>query len=431
MNEKKEKPKKLKRVGKSIRGQIIATGLCPLVIMSTTVSVLALNGYDSMMLSNLIALILFIGVVQLLYVASVIVKPLRQAEACIIQMSEGNLDITIDEKTRKRDDEIGTMAVALLVLNEKLKGSIFDIQQVSEKLVYSEEILEKMVEGANVVTGQIESAMLAISDDSKKQNHDMIQASSHVEEIGMLIGNIVGSVQHLEESSDKMKQDGKQSAQIMDHLDESNKRTNDAIERINKQVHLTYEASIRINDVIQMITAIAKQTVLLALNASIEAARAGEHGKGFSVVAEEISKLANQSSESAKEIDEIVGDLSTESGKMLHIMNEVLTDVEKQREKLIETQGHFGKVNEGIEDSRQEISDIREQTEICDASKDKITRYIEELKNISEESVHSTNITRESVSGLNQNINEIEATAGLLKDYAETLNNQVQFFSVK
>lgn len=431
MEVKNQDRKKPKKVAKSIRNQIIATALCPLIAMSTSVSILAINGYNEMLLANVIALVLIIGIFQLIYVAHSIVKPIRKAEECIIQLAHGNLDILIDEKMSKRKDEIGSMAESLIILRDKLKAAISDIQQVSEKLVSSEAVMGKMVEETSVVTGQIESAVQILSNDAKNQYDNMNEASGHVDEIGKLISNIVDSVQHLEETSSEMKDDGNQSIDIMNDLDDSNERTNNAIERINGQVHLTYDASVRINEVIQIITSIAKQTGLLALNASIEAARAGEHGRGFSVVAEEISKLASQSSESAKEIDAIIGDLSSESEKMVEIMNEVLADVEKQKEKLIETQGHFEKVNVGIGVSLQEILEIRAQTKICDAARGMITKSIEALRTISEESLYSTNNTLTSVTGLNQNISEVESTAALLKDYAETLNNQVQYFSVK
>ncbi|MTI48444.1 methyl-accepting chemotaxis protein [Sporosalibacterium faouarense] len=421
--------KKSKKVTKSIRNQIIATGLCPLVVMSTATSILSLKGYSEMTIANTIAVILLIGTIQLLYVAHSIVKPIRKAEECIIKMAEGDLDISISEKMIKRKDEIGSMAESLINLRNKLKEAISDIQEVSEQLLNSEDILERMVGETSLATGQIESAVKIISDDAKKQYGDMNEASKHIEEIGNQISNIVVSVEHLEETSGRMKDDGSQSIDNMNNLDKYNERTNNAVERINKQVNSTYEASIRINNVIQMITSIADQTVLLALNASIEAARAGEHGKGFSVVADEISKLANQSSESVKEIDEIIGDLSKESGKMLDIMNEVLGDVGKQRKKLVETQGHFEKVNDGIGASLREILEIRAQTKPCDSAREKITEAIEELRVISEKSVYSTDGTRESVAGLNQNIREIESTATLLKNYSEKLNNHVQYFS--
>ena len=423
--------KKPKRVTKSIRNQIIATALCPLIVMSTVVSVLSLGGYNEMLIANIIALILIVGIIQLLLVANSIVKPIRAAEECIQQMADGNLDIFIDVKMKKRQDEIGSMAGSLITLRDKLKDAISDIQEVSEKLLNSEGIMASLVGETSAATGQIKSAVQNISEDAKKQYSDMNEASEHIDEMGNLISSIVASVQHLEETSGKMKDDGNQSIDIMNDLDESNERTNSAIERINNQVHATYDASVRINDVIQMITSIAKQTVLLALNASIEAARAGEHGRGFSVVAEEISKLANQSSQSANEIDAIIGDLSTESGKMLEIMNEVLGDVVKQREKLVETQGHFEKVNNGIGVSLQEILEIKVQSKTCDTAREKTMESIEALRTISEESVYSTKDTLIAVTGLNQNISEIETTAVLLKEYAETLNNQVQYFSVK
>ncbi|MFA9379225.1 MAG: hypothetical protein ACERKZ_21140 [Lachnotalea sp.] len=147
--------------------QIIATGLCPLLLMSTLVSILSVNGTNPLTIANIIALILFVGVCQLLYVANSIVKPIRETENCIVQLSEGNLDILIDEKMRKRKYEIGAMSESLLVLREKLKDTILDIRNVSKKLVSSEDIMKKMVEEASAVTGQIESAIQIISDDAK------------------------------------------------------------------------------------------------------------------------------------------------------------------------------------------------------------------------------------------------------------------------
>ncbi|WP_330385970.1 sensor histidine kinase [[Clostridium] fimetarium] len=81
----------------SIRSQIIATGLCPLIIMSTLVSILSLKETNPMIIANVIAMVLVVGIIQLLYFANSIVKPIRKTEAYIIQIADGNLDISIDE----------------------------------------------------------------------------------------------------------------------------------------------------------------------------------------------------------------------------------------------------------------------------------------------------------------------------------------------
>lgn len=431
MAERVKNKKRPRRVKKSIRNQIIATALCPLLAMSTSVSVLAMNGFNEMLIANIIAFILFVGVIQLALVTRNIVGPLRKIEEYMLQLSDGDLNIEVDKKISKREDEIGVMFESMMALSQKLNNSMTDIQLISEKLISSEEVLGKTVEETNIATEQIGSAMKRITGDTKKQSDNMNKASVHIDEIGSMIGNILRSIQHLEETSGGMKEDGRQSVKNMNDLDESNKRTNYAIERISQQVNLTYEAAAQINSVLQMIAGISKQTGLLALNASIEAARAGEHGTGFLVVAEEISKLASQSSESTKQIDEIVGNLSTESGKMLMIMDEVLTDVEKQKTKLLETQKHFEKVNEGIEDSLQEISEIRERTQVCNVEKDKIIENIESLRNVSEESVESTLHTQKAVIELSKNIDEVESMAVKLSNYAERLDNHLQYFSIK
>lgn len=417
-----------KRVQHSIRSKIIATAICPLIAMSTAVSVLAINGYNDMVIANVIAAILFVGIIQLIFVSNGIVKSVRMAEEYLNQLSEGNLNIEIDKRLHKRDDEIGCMLQSLAVLKRKLKDSMGDIQTVSVKLVDSENGLENSVSEIDFVTKQIQNASGQIACNSEKQNEDMADASDGIEEINNLIAHIAMSVEQLKETSGKMREDGKNSMEIMCNLMESNTHTNHVIERINSQIHLTYEATEKITAVTEMITGIAKQTALLALNASIEAARAGETGRGFSVVAEEISILANQSSDSAKEINDLISTLSTESGKMLEIMDEVMAEAKNQKENLEKTQIHFQKVDEGIEASLREIFEIGKQAEICDAEKDKVTKHIEVLKVLTQESVASTKNTQQMVNGLSKCITDTAEIADLLKEYANMLDQQISYF---
>lgn len=428
MKAEKKKSKKDKRAKNSIRSKIIATAVCPLVVMSTAVSVLSINGYGGIFVANVIAAVLFVGILQLVYVSNGIVKSVRMTEEYLNQLAEGNLNIEIDERLNKRDDEIGCMSQSLTVLKIKLKDSMEDIQTVSVKLVDSENGLAESVSEIDLVTKQIQMASNQIAGNSEKQNEDMADASANIEEINDLIAHIAISVEQLKETSGRMQEDGKKSIEIMCNLMESNKHTNYVIERINEQIHLTHEAAEKITTVTEIITAIAKQTGLLALNASIEAARAGEAGKGFAVVAEEISTLANQSNDSAKEINNLINTLFTESRKMLAIMDEVMAESENQKENLEKTQTHFQKVDKGIEASLHDIIMIGEQAEICDAKKDKVTKHIEALKVLTEESVASTRDTQQMVNGLIKCITDTEKIAVLLKEYANTLDEQISYF---
>ena len=139
------------------------------------------------------------------------------------------------------------------------------------------------------------------------------------------------------------------SSVIIRQLSESNDRTTQAINRIGRQIEATNDSVQMIHAAVELITSIASQTSLLALNASIEAARAGEHGKGFAVVASEIQKLAEQSNDSAEKIKDIIRDLLSEAEQTVNVMHEVEDIVAQQQEKLEETKTKFVSVADGIE----------------------------------------------------------------------------------
>ena len=161
--------------------------------------------------------------------------------------------------------------------------------------------------------------------------------------------------------------------QIINELEVSNDKTLEAIKKIDVSVHMTNEAVGKIQETVDLITAIASETNLLALNASIEATRAGEAGRGFAVVASQVSKLSEDSNNSAKTIEDIIQQLSASSKTSVEIMAKARDIIADQQKKFDETKEKFSDVSKCIEISITETENIYVQTKDCDKARIKVT----------------------------------------------------------
>ncbi len=380
--------------------------------------------------TGIAAVLIIASTILCIFIGRIIAGGIKEAEKVVGLLAEGDLTTSPAARVMRKNDEIGAMARALEQLRATLSEIVSDIQLSSNELSVTGENLDNMAAQTNNTANEIGSAVEGISKGAMSQAEEIETASLQIGKMGEEITDIVNRVDNLDATATDMEKAGDMSGKIAEELQDSNNKTVEAIERIGKQVYATNEYVEKIRMAVDAITEIASQTNLLSLNASIEAARAGEQGKGFAVVASEIQKLAEQSGESAKVIEDIVNKLRSESELSVAAMQEMRVIIKEQEEKLNETTKQVSRVNAGIVESKEATIVIKDKTDECNTSRDKVMDVMESLSAISEENAASAEETTASMQELNATINLLAEEAMKVRDMSIKLEDKIKVFKL-
>ena len=227
-----------------------------------------------------------------------------------------------------------------------------------------------------------------------------------------------------------MKAGGETAMEVIRELQESNAKTGEAIDIIYEQTNVTNESAQKIKEATALITNIAEETNLLSLNASIEAARAGEQGRGFAVVAAQIQKLAEQSNESAKQIERIILSLIEDSDKSVITMNEVKEMMEQQSQNVTNTNEQVAQLIQEVEQSLGVIDAVSDQTAKINEARGSVVDTVQNLSAIAQENAASTEETSASVTEISGIINEIAEEAHELKNISNQMDDTMSMFEL-
>ena len=379
-----------------------------------------------------------ISIIALLFVVfavvTMVIKPLlrtqKEINGIIVNIDNKKGDLT-QRVTPINNAEVDAVGKGINVFMTKL-------QAIFKAVVTNSARMERVVDDVRQSVQTSNSSVSDLSALTEELSATMQDISENASVINTNTDNVAKEVELIAEKTDELTgytKDMKAHAQSMEsvartNMESTDRKVSEILEVLQKAIEDSNSVK-QVNSLTNDILNIASQTNLLALNASIEAARAGEAGKGFAVVAAQIQKLAEQSNESAKRIEDIIRELLKDSETAVHTMEDVKKIMQEQNEKVKKTAEVFEQMHEGVNLSIHGMVSIEEQTQKIEDARNKIVDTVQSLSAIAEENAASTQETSASMMEIGSVINDISQNAENLKNIAEVLERNMQLFQME
>lgn len=371
-----------------------------------------------------------IGVFILLIVCSLILlyyyinkslKPLNHLVTASTLLEQGDLkgatEVVSSIKT-KSNNEITTFTK---VFSNMLNGLSSTFKTIRNKTGNLEHAVDDINESADKVGGSsttIAKSIAEISASSEQQKASNDEVMLAMNEMAIGIQRLADTTSAIAASSSDMTSLVESSVASSQEVVEQIQSVESSVIRTSEHVREMGDKFNSIEEMVSVITNIAEQTNLLALNAAIEAARAGEAGKGFAVVADEVRKLAEMSRHSADDIHHHLQSFLKITERALNEMNRSTEDVKVGSaavasigEKLNQILASVENVNEQIQDDSAVIQQMSASTEEVLASTEQVNTLVTNTTNQTRDVVTSTGIQVEMVNRLNEIVQRLDETS--------------------
>ncbi|WP_434748415.1 methyl-accepting chemotaxis protein [Paenibacillus amylolyticus] len=376
----------------------------------------------------LIIVVTLLTVLTIAYwVATRFIKPLKRLQVMSGQMSHGDFTGRVDAKGKDEFAELGiafnTMSDHLSILLQKVRSSADQVHDISIDM-------ENHTGNTQRIAEQIFIATDELAQGSSSQAESVYEGSNRLSAMSQTVNgindNVEQSVMMMQEVTEAMSV-GLQSVDAQVELAEDNRSS---IDRVGEAIHLLAEKSQKIESIASMIRDISAQTNLLALNASIEAARAGTQGNGFAVVANEVRKLAEQSSQSVESIIVLLDEIHTASEQSVNEVNSAEQAIQQQVTSVHEMRNVFARIKQSVDGIDLQVRHVSEATAELDNNAGKISEVISSVAAMSEQSAASTEEVASSTQEQFNYITTISQRSKELTHSANTLFDEVKKFKI-
>lgn len=327
-----------------------------------------------------------------------------------------------------RSDEFGHIAASFNHMFDEFRDMTKEFQASADIVDQSAIQLTETAEQSAEATQSIAQSITEVAGSTQEQMDYVTKTKEEVDAFSEGVDKSLATMnticRHVEVTTQMTQEGGK----LVQATVEQMHSIADTVEQSSAVIEKLGERSKEIGAIIDTISGIAEQTNLLALNAAIEAARAGEHGRGFSVVAEEVRKLAEESQEAATKISDLIAAIQKETGAAVSAMETGRAEAEKGRANVQSTGEGFKAIMDRIEGIHSDTQLIMGTMQDIDESGKKIVGYTDNIHGSSQKISSSTETVSAAAEEQSAGMEEIAASSRQLAEQAQKLKDALGKF---
>jgi len=355
-------------------------------------------------------------------------RNIREITDAVEAISEGDLSADVEVRAKRFPDETTGIATSINLMTENLRELVSQLRSASGHVSESARTLSSTTLEVNAATEEVAKALEQISHGAEAQAEMTGKGSTLIHELAVSVELVANRAKESAQSARDTTATAQQGNELVRQTMDLMKEFLDTVEYTGQQFAELNGKLQQVGKIADIIVEIARQTNMLSLNASIEAVRAGEYGKGFTVVAEEVRKLADGTSRSASEIIDLVTLIKEDSVKVRETFATSSRQITEGKKKINSTAGVFQSIVQTVIEAERKATSIADLSSMQSEGAQKMVKTIDEIAKVAEDNATATEQVSAATEEQSAAMQEMAAASKELSALAAELLQTVERF---